>query len=52
MRQVENIAHAEDQCQTKGGQGINAAQQHATDEELHQRRHPAPSISHWDRYAA
>ena len=49
MRQVKNIAHAEDQRQTEGSQGINAAQQHTTDEKLHQRRHPATSISRWDR---
>lgn len=49
MRQVENIAHAKDERQTEGSQGINAAQQHATDEELQQRRHPASSISRWDR---
>ena len=32
--QVENIADAENQRQTEGGEGVNPAQQHTTDEEL------------------
>jgi hypothetical protein len=34
MGQVENIAHTENQRQTEGSEGVNATQQHTTDEEL------------------